>query len=131
MTETIDQRAKRLGYPAELQSPTVRPRPVGLLSTDRDAEDLLYAVLSEKMRLLMEHYGIEETYPQSLAQLAFHLAQDWVPGFQIVDKAPPTRGAAEGHAARPGSALHRHLSDPSRTARGVDPRGMHNIPAEE
>jgi hypothetical protein len=93
MTETIDRRAKRLGYPAELQSATVRPRPTGLLSTDRDAEDLLYAVLSDKMRLLMKHYRIEASDPQCLARLAFHLAQDWVPGFRIVDEAPRRRGA--------------------------------------
>src|SRR5262249_6690328 len=93
MTETIDKRAKRLGYPAELQRPTVRPRPVGLLSTDLDAEDLLYAALSEKTRLLMEHYHIKASDRRRFAQLAFHLAKDWVPGFQIVDKAPRTRGA--------------------------------------
>jgi hypothetical protein len=93
MTETIDQRAKRLGYPAELQTPTMRPRPVGLLSTDRDAEDLLYAVLSDKMRLLMKHYRIEVSDTRCFAQLAFRMAHDWVPGFQIVDKAPRRRGA--------------------------------------
>ena len=90
--ETIDRRAKRLGYPTELQSPTIRPRPLGVLGDDRDAEDLLHAMLWEKIRLLMKQYRIKASDPDCFARLAFHLAQDWVPGFQIVDEAPRRRG---------------------------------------
>ena len=94
MTETIEKRAKRLGYPAELRNPMIRPRPLGFLGEDLfNAEDLLNAALSEKMKLLMNHYRIEASDPDCLAQLAFRLAQDWVPGCQILDQAPRTRGA--------------------------------------
>jgi len=93
MTETIEKRAKRLGYPTELHGPTIRPRPLGVLAEDLDAKDLLHAALSEKMRLLMKHYRIEVSDPRCFAQLSFHMARDWVPGFQIVDEAPRRRGA--------------------------------------
>jgi hypothetical protein len=97
MTETIDKRAKRLGYPAELRSPIVRPPPLGLLGQlgveAFTAEKLLKSALWERIRLLMQHYGIEEANPQRLAHLAFCLALDWVPGCQIVDEAPRSPGA--------------------------------------
>ena len=77
MTETIEKRAKRLGYPAELRNPMIRPRPLGFLGEDLfNAEDLLNAALSEKMKLLMNHYRIEASDPDCLAQLAFRLAED-------------------------------------------------------
>ena len=94
MTETIEKRAKRLGYPAELRNPMIRPHPLGFLGEDLfNAEDLLNAALSERVRLLMKHYRIEASDPHCFARLAFYLAQDWVPGCQIVDKAPRRRGA--------------------------------------
>jgi hypothetical protein len=97
MTETIDKRAKRLGYPAELQSPILRPQPLGLLGEwgveGFTAENLLKSALWDRIRLLMQHYGIKGANPQNYAYLAFHLAQDWVPGCQIVDRARRRRGA--------------------------------------
>src|SRR5262245_14463182 len=93
MTETIDKRAKRLGYPAELRTPMIRPRPLGLLGEDLNAEDLLNAALSQKMRLLMKHYRIDASDPHRFAKLAFRLAPDWIPGCQIVDEAPRRPGA--------------------------------------
>jgi hypothetical protein len=92
MTETIEKRAKRLGYPAELRSPMIRPRPLGLLDLTTE-EDLVNAARKEQMRLLMKHYGIETSDPQCFVQLAVLLAQDWVPGCQFVDEAPRRRGA--------------------------------------
>jgi hypothetical protein len=97
MTETIDKRAKRLGYPTELRSPIIRPQPLGLLGQlgveEFTAEKLLKSALWEKIQLLMDHYGIDDANPDGLAHLAFYLARDWVPGCQIVDEAPPKRGA--------------------------------------
>jgi hypothetical protein len=94
MTETIDKRAKRLRYPAELRSPIIRPQPLGWLGLGPSAEDLLKSALWERIRLLMQHYGIDDANnPEGLAHLAFHLMQDWVPGCQIVDEAPRRRGA--------------------------------------
>jgi hypothetical protein len=93
MTETIDKRAKRLGYPAELRSPMIRPQPLGLLGLGPNAEELLKSALWDRIQLLRDHYGIDETDPDGLAELAYCLAQDWVPGCQIVDEAPKRRGA--------------------------------------
>ena len=71
----------------------IRLRPLGLLSENLTAEDLLNSAFSQKMRLLMKHYRIEASDPHCFAALAFRLAQDWVPGCQVVDEAPRRPGA--------------------------------------
>src|SRR4051812_4225165 len=55
----------------------------------REAERLLTQQLSEKMKLLLEHFGITD---HDLTQLAWALAFEHVPGFQAVPEQKSTRG---------------------------------------
>jgi len=44
-----------------------------------------------KLLLLLEHYGIKPGEPDCWLKLAFLLAQDHVPGMQVVENAPRER----------------------------------------
>src|SRR5215469_13806793 len=55
----------------------------------REAEQLVSQKLSKKMELLLEHFGITD---HDLTRLAWALAFEHVPGFQIVPEQKSARG---------------------------------------
>jgi hypothetical protein len=95
MAETIERKVKRLGYRVELRKPIVRALNYHSELFGPIAEVLLKSALGEKIKFLMEHYGIDPGKPDGLAFLALCLAQDWVPGCQIIDEEPRKRGAPQ------------------------------------
>jgi hypothetical protein len=94
MADTIETKAKRLGYRVELRKPIVRP-PSNSELFGPIAEGLLKLAFEDKIKCLMKHYKIDPEKPDGLASLAFCLARDWVPGCQVIDEEPRKRGAPQ------------------------------------
>ena len=86
MNETIDKRAKQLGYRTELRTPIERPRPLLVALSGDTEERIVNRQIWGKLGLLMGHYGINAADPYGLMYLAEHLARDWVPGCMVENK---------------------------------------------
>jgi hypothetical protein len=101
-------RAKKRRYTGELATPVVVPGPPtfkGAVTPERVAEyweryaqhpqDIfrqLDAELGKRMSLLMKHYGIDERNDDAMSELAYLLACEHVPGFQLVAEPKTKRG---------------------------------------
>jgi hypothetical protein len=104
--EAVAMRAKRRSYTGELATPIVAPAPPtfeGAVTDERvrqfwesrqlhqqEVAEQANRKLLEKMSLLMKHYGIADD--GDLATLAWFLAFEHVPGFQVVEQVKTSRG---------------------------------------
>lgn len=105
MKDFCRQHAKKLGYPDLLVEPLVLPthdprtgRTFHVYSKHRWFE----GEAGEKLKLLLKHYRLTDDSPTSMRRLALLLAEDWVPGFAVVERPRRRKGAPQ---KRNGTAL--------------------------
>jgi hypothetical protein len=94
MDDTVSSRARKLNYPPELIEPITAAelkKGAGILSPAPDV--VKWQRYREKIEALFSYYRIDGKSYEDLLQLAFNLALDWVPGFEIVESARRKPGA--------------------------------------
>lgn len=85
----MDPKNKKPRYEGELARPI--PYREALAAALLDEKEWRTEIESDRLLLLLKHYGIEITNPNRWLALALHLARDHVPGFRISDKRGPGR----------------------------------------